>query len=686
MSVTVCQHADPSQPLALTYRQQMNTDLSFGQVLDCTMGECTFHRDSDTNPVGFVALDSHSVYPFSALNVPYVQVPINELYISLEDLIFVDRTAYLDSNNVTYAYWGPNATNVLRIPDLNDITDNMQETLDYVWAYEGHWGMVSEDISAVSESPIPVCYSSGIDTSVCPGIGDSTMFDQILEQLGIPTFDYKEVFAGQNITNTDLLGEDADKLLAELDRLAPNRTGIRDEITKALGGTTDIVNFFRTIFETRGSVAPRGPPTFPFYEKNVFPGPAQIWDYLSDEIDDNTTAEDAAAAFCERLERPPFPAPLGLEVDILPLISNVIFIIVLCVILTIVNAIFFCSMWRDKTIQPVIEADPETGRYLKPHYKWNNYMFVHAWTYTIALCFCAGGFVIFFIGWTGTNELIEDTIPLQLDVMERWFLSFAVFVCAIDITFLVTIWLRTVEAWRQVNVKQAEIVGEEVDLFYNKKWWYNGHVVDTVFSVSFCGLLVSVVLAVFLVFAGIFNSGIGYGFGIACDEVSSVLTQWCQQLEWLGVPLPCGSIKAITDWCDTWNKKDMILGLWGGFVVLLSHFYMITSAAMATLNFQSLDRALLQYPTHEEYVKVLARIDELERERQLNGELDNEGPHKTNFFQKMYFVGAGQVAVLGTLVKKKPDPNAEESPKDEVVDVDEQEAAPEENEAAPAPE
>ena len=186
MSVTVCKHSTPSQPLSLTYRQH-----GHGQVLDCTQGECTFHRDSPTNPVGFVTLDSHVVYPFSASEIVYAEVWPLEFFLNLQGVLVVDRTSFKDKKG-NFRYYAPNSTNVIRIPEQESIPDNVTD--DTYWpAFGGNWGS-SQDTGHEVNGDEPECFgnttddenaTTDMDDADCPTHEENPVFWWVMQMLGV---------------------------------------------------------------------------------------------------------------------------------------------------------------------------------------------------------------------------------------------------------------------------------------------------------------------------------------------------------------------------------------------------------------------------------------------------------------------------------------------------------------------
>jgi len=82
----------------------------------------------------------------------------------------------------------------------------------------------------------------------------------------------------------------------------------------------------------------------------------------------------------------------------------------------------------------------------------------------------------------------------------------------------------------------------------------------------------------------------------------------CFRWDALGIEdVKCGG--EFQNFCNEWNRKEMSATLWGAFVVICGHFYLIAAGGMVALSNRSVNRALLLYPTNEEYVKLLEKLD-----------------------------------------------------------------------------
>jgi hypothetical protein len=133
ISVMVCNSASISQPLAVRYDQGTTQS----QITSCTMGECVFYKDT-YHPVGFVALESHSIYPISAQTVVLDILQVDS-FSNLQNVLAVDRTVYRDTEG-QYRFFYPNATNVIRYKDQSNIQFNVSNSTDYWQGFAGSWG------------------------------------------------------------------------------------------------------------------------------------------------------------------------------------------------------------------------------------------------------------------------------------------------------------------------------------------------------------------------------------------------------------------------------------------------------------------------------------------------------------------------------------------------------------------
>ena len=309
MSVTVCKHPSASQPLGITYRQR-----DFGQMLDCTRGECTFHEDSATNPVGFVALNSHDVYPFSARELVYGEAYPLEFWINLQAVLTVDRTAYMDLDGNTRRF-SPSSDNVIRLAEQEDIVPDASEDSQQWGAFGGRWGrssVSSEDL--VSEYPF--CFGRNTLSFVeCPTETEDPVFLIVMQMLGV------------NSTSNPMLA--AAKALSDF-----------------------LIDFFADSVS-----APTGPAAEAYYSRLNGVGNAPIWDRIS--------SDSTGAQYCQELvDNIPDTTRLPADSEVLPLVKNVIGIVLMCIGFTFLSICYFV-FWKTEGVRPLLEKD-EDGRYMRP--------------------------------------------------------------------------------------------------------------------------------------------------------------------------------------------------------------------------------------------------------------------------------------------------------------------------------
>ena len=350
---------------------------------------------------------------------------------------------------------------------------------------------------------------------------------------------------------------------------------------------------------------PTGPATRSFYWQLRVPGNAPLWGLPT--VETNYTAE----VYCERLSKPPNEDLFSTDVDILPLTKNIIGILMMCVFFTIFNVIYFLRK-RNEDVRPVLLTD-EDGRYIQPNKETRQWVFLHAWIYSGAYVVTFIGALLFFVGYSALTDLLEETFSgINFSAIEVIFLALGIFILVIDSMLLIILWLRTEDLWRRINVTYFDIVGEteQRNRFdpFEKRIVYSAEVVDVFFLVSFALLLVSLILAVVMVIVAVFNVGFAYAFGQICDDVIGSLDGICLRFDALGLDeIRCGG--EFQKFCNEWASKDMSATLWGAFIVICGHFYLISSGGMAALSNRSVKRALLLYPSNEEYVKMLEKID-----------------------------------------------------------------------------
>jgi hypothetical protein len=127
----------------------------------------------------------------------------------------------------------------------------------------------------------------------------------------------------------------------------------------------------------------------------------------------------------------------------------------------------------------------------------------------------------------------------------------------------------------------------------------------------FHGLLfASLIIAALIVVFGCFNIGIAYGFGQICAEVVASLDGLCFSLNVFGIDgVPCGT--EFQGFCDGFAQKEIVITLWGAFVIAAGHYYLISSAGAASMQFRAVLGTLYLLPKRDQYLANVAHLSQL---------------------------------------------------------------------------
>ena len=301
MSVTVCpwietkkeEMGEETLPNIITYRQNDNT---YGQILDCRLGECTFFRDT-SHPVGFVALNTHDVHSQTATEIIFAEVNPLEFFANLQSVLVVHRTAYADDEG-NFRYFAPSENNVIPLPDQNEIPENVTE--DFYWAaYCGKWGRPSigsadENLTAWGDSSTyvnqtaqpPTCLSKSTAQFVdCPTEEENPVFYLLLQMIG--TVEAKR------------------------------------PIVKA---ASYVLEFLDHLYQVNDATSPFGPAAKGFYqEATLFEETVPIWRRI------NETGVDPDD-YCQYIrDKIPDTYRLPVDVEYLPFVENVIGVVLMVI-------------------------------------------------------------------------------------------------------------------------------------------------------------------------------------------------------------------------------------------------------------------------------------------------------------------------------------------------------------------
>mmetsp|Transcript_17700 Transcript_17700/g.41317 ORF Transcript_17700/g.41317 Transcript_17700/m.41317 type:complete len:763 (-) Transcript_17700:800-3088(-) len=438
MSVTVCNQVKPTTPIAVTYRAR-----NHGQQFDCTQGECLLYQTNaednatlTTNPVAFVALSSHELYPSPADFVIYSDVRVGN-WVSLNNMFLTDHTRYYieaigedgqpvndTEATVPLAKTGvrsfqPNASNVLRLPKQTDIPANVTED-EYWAAFRGHWGrrdlrLDELDINYTCLANDTLSYVS------CPSLGDLPFFDLALELLGIndPTSGVVEL-AVQHIS---------------------------EAIAKYFGSAAGAVS-------TTGTKN-TGPVTKSYYTSILIPSNAQIWDAIGNF---SVTGKE----FCyDLLTVDGYYEPSN--VDTLNIEGAIFGIVWMTVALAFASMVYFVNARRGQ-LNPVIDKD-EDGKLLPPSSTTKRWVYSKAWFFTGAYIWTLLAIVFFLYGYDRTVHTLENTFNVNIPPLADFFMAvLVIWVLMLDTTLFVILWLRTDDLWQLINQAYYTVVGDEEGL------------------------------------------------------------------------------------------------------------------------------------------------------------------------------------------------------------------------------
>lgn len=508
MGVTLCNSitASPQQPLALTYRQQ-----TFTQRLDCAQDECTFFGNSNTHPVGFVALNSHFVHPFSAVELIYSEAPI-EFWVNLQGILLVERTAYADINGENQRYFAPTVDNVIRLPEQVDIPENTDQ--DFWWAaFGGAWGGNLEPTSdLVSEEPLCLTNDT-MQYTDCPDREENYVFVAVMETLGV-----------------------------------------YPATTTFTSAASLVAGFLNDMFAA-STASPPSPAALGIYNQLDGTRNAPIWDTLEET--------DTGTAYCRRLvDEIPDTTRLPYDGEIIPLVKNVIGVIVLGVVMVIAAIVYFCCL-KVKRTRPFLLKDDE-GHYLQPKMSTRLWMFRTVTILTVAYSVCLCGAILFFIGYDKLINLLESTFPfLDFASVKSIFFLLCVFVTIINSAVLIMAWFRADDLWNLLNEVYFDMVNDKegIQAFMRRQWMkYTHEKVHAAFLVCFGFLLMSLLFSIFMVIIGIFSVGFAYAFGYACDELAQSLDGVCLSFEAFGMrEIQCGA--DFEQFCKQWAQTEIVLTL-----------------------------------------------------------------------------------------------------------------------------
>jgi hypothetical protein len=574
ISVMVCQSTIPTRPIAVSYTQQ-----TFNQITDCTAGDCTFYKDS-IHPVGFVALNSHATYPMASKEIVFQNLK-SDFFVDLQGTVAVDRTVYYDDEG-NIRYFEPDEANVIRIKDQEEIGLGISDPLEYWQGFGGTWGSTNLLPQLLYDLTLKCFNSNQTEVIDCPTEEENPVFYLVLQVLGIRG-------------GGSLLTQAASLLVDSVERTYPN-TG----------------------------KSPRGPSAELSYVKWQNPKNAPLWSSIAK----NTTAEE----YCTSLTNVTDETRLSPVVEEVPLDDNVYSLIYYCVAVMMVTIIFYTvDECRRKPSPPL--CFNVNGELLEP--SWRSILLPgrSAVLYSVFYVITIAGIVLFLSGYTALRNLLEPYLGLNLDTIYRQVLVMVVIIIVIDSICLIVIWIPTHDILLcRVLMAYYDTIGNDLlaEYWKNRRWATRGDWGVTAFKVMFAALFGSLVLAAVIVVFGCFNVGLAYGLGQVCDGVVGAVDNLCFEVNVFGIDgIPCGF--EFQNFCAEFASKQTIITLWGAFVTVSGHYYLIASAGASHEQCKAVLGALYLLPNRSQYLESIADLSQIINKEELDRlqeeeDIRKEGP------------------------------------------------------------
>jgi hypothetical protein len=550
----------PVVPLSVAYKQYESRE-----VMDCTTGECTFYKDT-TRPVGFVARGTHATYPVTATNLVYTELDV-EFFVNLQGVLAVDKTNFKASDG-SYRIFQPNATNVVKYLDPADVDFNTVPESEYFQAFGGRWGCSCEnedrDLELNFTDPGPSeCFSAeGTAYVPCPTMSSVSTYS---------TFGLVQQLLG-------VIGAFGEAII---------------ENARALIGNV------REFFSTQ---SPFGPATFPEFSRWLAPTNAPV----RKQMDDPT---DTAEVYCQKLVEISDVYRTPVQFDTVALQNNVYGLIAFACFVVLMTIIVythprFSSM---RNARPLISMDEQTGVAQKLDRTTAILIIGPAIGYLIFYVCTMVGVAIYFTGFPGLVNRLEDTMGMDVDAIRALSYLFGLAVIIIDTAMVVFIFFPTRTVWQQVNLAYYDLIGDDEMVEQYRKRICCGSSAALVAFHSMYGILFnSLILSVLTVLIGCVYVGMAYAIGEICVDVFGALDNACLNLQAWGIIVQCGP--DFHGFCNQWASSDSIITLWGSFIIVAGHYYLIGEAGAASKTFRYVPSSLLLLPSRKVYLARIARL------------------------------------------------------------------------------
>jgi len=383
----------------------------------------------------------------------------------------------------------------------------------------------------------------------------------------------------------------------------------------AINVTSLLFNSVGSFFTNTGA-SPRSPATLPFFRRWEPPIDLPI----SNEFSDSNATESAICAeifsYASGAVSPP-------NVSTIPLPENVIGLVAFCVLLVTLSMIAYttwiCLGHRSREfVESGHRGDlPAFMLWFNVHRPAVHYTFF----YTVTLT----GIVLFFAGYRDLTYFGLIDVNVVVYTVE----VFGALIVAIDTIFAVCIWLTVEDLYKRVksNVFNPTTTEEIIDSL-GKMEWKGYERRSNIFRFLHAFVFASLIFATFVVVYGIIQVGISYGFTLACRYVLvATVDEFCFALELLGVSfIPCGA--PFDEFCNRGSPQKLSMTLWGSFLAITGHFYLVSSASATSMHFRYV-RALLvsTYPDSlmfQDTSRKSASIDRDEDESFIRHENDGD--------------------------------------------------------------
>jgi hypothetical protein len=175
---------------------------------------------------------------------------------------------------------------------------------------------------------------------------------------------------------------------------------------------------------------------------------------------------------------------------------------------------------------------------------------------------------------------------------------------------VIFIWFPTRTIWRQVNMAYYDLIGDDEMLDGDKKKKRIRCCVGKTpliwFQFMYGVLFNSMILSVLTVLIGCIYVGMAYSFGEICVNLIGSIDNACLDLQAWGIIIECGP--DFQSFCSSWASSDSITTLWGSFIIVAGHYYLIGEVGAASKMFRSVPNSLFLLPSRSVYLARIARL------------------------------------------------------------------------------